>query len=334
MQQTEQNKDFELLKEKYSRHEKILIQAYKSIKQKEQQLKELYEEQKASKEELHVVNEELLNTNEELIEKSEIISEQNEELQTALQHLRETQSQLLQSEKMASLGILTAGVAHEINNPLNFIMGGVIGLENYFEDYNCQQPEKIHDLLSKVKTGINRITDIIRGLDQFSSVNENDPQPCDMHSIVNNCLVILQNQFKNRIEIRKDYTKEKITIKGNVGELHQAIINILNNSIQSIEAEGKISITTEKKHKDLIIEISDTGCGISKENLPKITDPFFTSKDPGKGVGLGLSIAYTIIQEHKGKLDFKSESGKGTRVKITFPLSMGISDNDSKKSKD
>lgn len=130
---------------------------------------------------------------------------------------------------------------------------------------------------------------------------------------------MLNNQLKNRIEVYKDFTSEVVTIPGNVGKLHQVFINILNNSSQAIDKKGSISITTHKQEKSIIIEISDTGKGISKENLPKISDPFFTTKDPGEGTGLGLSITYTIIQEHKGKIEFRSAKNNGTTVLITLP---------------
>ena len=108
---------------------------------------------------------------------------------------------------------------------------------------------------------------------------------------------------------------------GNIGELHQMFISILNNSIQAIENEGVISIKTQKFKENIVIDISDTGSGISEENISKITDPFFTTKDPGKGTGLGLSIVYRIIQDHKGNLEFQSKVNKGTIVKITLPIS-------------
>jgi signal transduction histidine kinase len=261
----------------------------------------------------------LESANEELYSKSEIIDEQNSELKTTMQHLQETQSSLVQAEKMASLGVLTAGVAHEINNPLNFIMGAYIGLENYFNETGEYKDEKIQILLNSIQTGVDRASDIVKGLNQFSRNNDSLSEVCDIHSIINNCLLMLNNQLKDRIEVQKDFTNEELKVPGNVGKLHQAILNILSNSNQAIEKEGKISITTFKKGNNIIIEISDTGIGISKNNITKITDPFYTTKDPGKGTGLGLSIAYSIIQDHKGRIEFQSEINIGTTVKITLP---------------
>ena len=270
-------------------------------------------------EELETSNEELSSLNEELSEKSDIIIGQNSELTTTLQQLKETQSHLVQAEKMASLGILTAGVAHEINNPLNFIMGGYSGLEHYFEDKETQ-PKEIKVFLSSIKTGISRATKIVKGLNQFSRTNDTFNNECDIHSIINNCLLMLQNQLKNKIKVNTKFDSKKSTVPGNESKLHQIFINVLANSIQSRTNHGTIGVKTLKKEKNFIIEISDTGSGINKKHLSKITDPFFTTKAPGKGTGLGLSITYSIIKEHKGNLEFQSEIDKGTTVIITLPL--------------
>jgi len=128
----------------------------------------------------------------------------------------------------------------------------------------------------------------------------------------------LNNQLKDRIEVKKCFTNEA-KVFGNVGKLHQVFINILSNSIQAIEKDGEISITTYKQKNNIIIETSDTGVGISNINLTKITDPFYTTKDPGKGTGLGLSIAYSIIKDHSGTIEFQSLLNEGTIVKITLP---------------
>ena len=268
---------------------------------------------------LETTNEELIASNEELYAKTEIIEDQNTELNATLNHLKEIQSSLLQADKMASLGILTAGVAHEINNPLNYIMGSYVGLENYFKK-NENTDKNVKVLLSSLKTGVNKASDIVKGLNQFSRINDNYDENCDIHYVINNCLLILNNQLKKKIEINKNFSDEIIMISGNTGKLHQVFINIFTNSIQAIDNEGTISIISKKKEKTISIEITDTGSGISKGNLPRISDPFFTTKDPGKGTGLGLSITYSIIKKHKGSIEFISEENKGTTVKITFPI--------------
>jgi C4-dicarboxylate-specific signal transduction histidine kinase len=272
---------------------------------------------------LGAVNEELKATNEELSEKNIIIRAQNEELISTLEQLKETQSHLIQAEKMASLGVLTSGVSHEINNPLNFIMGGYLGLESYFREDNRHHNDEITFLLESIKIGIERTGDIVRGLNQFSRDNENFREDCNIPSIIDNCLLILNNQLKGRIVIEKQYNDITLIIPGNIGKLHQLFINILINSIQAIEKAGSITIETFFQGKNFMVEIEDTGKGISRENLKRIMDPFFTTQDPGKGVGLGLYIATTIMQQHNGFINIKSDLNEGTKVTVGLPLARG-----------
>ena len=244
----------------------------------------------------------------------------NEELKSTLQHLKETQTQLLHSEKMASLGILTAGVAHEINNPLNYISGAYSGLQAYFENKSFSENyEEVGILIDAIKTGVERSTAIVKGLNQFSRNSESLNEDCDIHAIMENSLSMLQNQIKHRIIIEKQYCSDKLQIRGNVGHLHQVFLNIFGNAVQAIPQEGLIKIETESILDKISIKVTDTGMGISAENLEKVTDPFFSTKDAGEGTGLGLAITYNIIREHKGEMEFKSELGKGTTVKIILP---------------
>ncbi len=245
---------------------------------------------------------------------------QNQMLEQTYAELKNTQSQLVQSEKMASLGILTAGVAHEINNPLNYLKGTLYGLKNYFEENCPKESDTVTLLLDSLKCGINRITDIVKGLNQFGRDNSSYDESCNIHHIIDNCLVMLQYQFNNKIEIEKNYVPKELIIKGNVGKMHQAFLNLLINSMQAITHKGKIIITTNIVQPYAIIKISDNGCGIHADNLHKITDPFFSTKPPGKGVGLGLSITYTIIQKHNGLLEFDSVENKGTTAIIKIKL--------------
>jgi signal transduction histidine kinase len=143
---------------------------------------------------------------------------------------------------------------------------------------------------------------------------------CNMHFVIDNCLTMLQNQLKNKVEIKKNYTEIPFKVLGNEGKLHQAILNIISNAEQSIENNGTIEIHTEVKNNYVLINITDSGTGISPENLPKIFDPFFTTKNPGKGTGLGLSITYKIVEEHEGTLTYESQLGKGTKAIIKLPV--------------
>jgi len=276
-------------------------------------------------EELETTNEELVATNEELTIKNDIIYKQNDELIKTLSDLQAAQSQLVQSEKMASLGVLTAGVAHEINNPLNFIMGGYLGMQSVLEEIDIEDNtarEKIDSLLESIKIGVDRVSKIVTSLSQFSRNNENYEESCMLHIILDNCLLILHNEIKNKVEIIKKYADKEIFVIGNNGKLHQVFLNILYNSCQAIAEEGKIIIESYSENNKAIIKVTDNGSGIKPEHLEKITDPFFTTKDPGKGTGLGLSISYTIIKDHKGSLSYQSEYGKGTTAEIQLPLYM------------
>nr|WP_320119457.1 DUF3365 domain-containing protein [uncultured Marinifilum sp.] len=254
-----------------------------------------------------------------LSNKNKIINSQKNEIRMSLNELKKAQAQLVQSEKMASLGVLTAGVAHEINNPLNFINGAYVGLDSFFSTSPPKEQEKVAVLLRALRTGIDRTSEIIKGLNHFSRNSKDCNEECDIHTIIDNCLLILKNKCNNSIRIEKEYENQKLVTKGNDGKLHQVFINILLNAVQAIDKEGIINIKTEKKGNTIIIQISDNGCGIHQENIPKIFDPFFTTKDPGKGIGHGLSITYNIIKEHKGNIELKSELNTGTKITITFP---------------
>ena len=279
----------------------------------EQAVKEKTVEVMAQKEALQVINSELSSSNNELLK-------QREELEETLDSLKKTQNQLIRSEKMASLGILAAGVAHEINNPLNFIQGGVFRLESYFNDRLSDHLDEVAPMFDGIQTGISRAEAIVASLNHYSRQDEYPRSTYNMHLIIDNCLTILQNEIKHRIEIEKKYTDETFSLYGNEGKLHQAILNILANSCQAIEEKGKISISTKVSNNRLELCISDTGSGISEDDLPKIFDPFFTTKEPGKGTGLGLAITYNIIMEHHGTIEIDSKKGKGTQILLGLPL--------------
>ena len=221
---------------------------------------------------------------------------------------------------MASLGVLAAGVAHEINNPLNFIKGGVVGLENYFDDNLKEYKVEVAPLLEGINVGVERAAAIVTSLNHYSRRDDLSGSKCDIHLIIDNCLVMLQNYMKHKIEIIKNYTSKSHILMCNEGKLHQVILNILTNAVQAINDKGSITINTNVVKDKIEIAFKDTGCGINEDVISKILDPFFTTKEPGKGTGLGLSITYNILQEYNGTIEFESKPNKGTTVIIKLPL--------------
>ncbi len=277
----------------------------------------------------------------------------NVELEKTLQDLQQTQSKLFSSEKLASIGQLTAGVAHEINNPINFVYGGIqslqVLLEHLFEilekykklenlenqnldkfkreiqtlkediDYEDLLVE-LQNCISDIKTGAERTTEISKSLRIFVRADEDILQKADIHSGIDSTLVILRNQYKGRIEIVKNYDPELPKIECYFGKLNQVFMNLLSNGIQAIKDEGIITISTQQKGNQIEISIKDTGSGISEENMKNLFKPFFTTKDVGEGTGLGLSISKTIIEKHRGSIEVSSEFGKGTIFTINLPI--------------
>ena len=242
----------------------------------------------------------------------------NRKIGASMKELQETTQKLIQSEKMASLGMLSAGVAHEINNPLNFIKGGIEVLE---EGLNEEKELKFEaePCIHVIKEGLSRATVIVNSLNHFSRRTDSMNESCELNEILNNGLVMLQPKLKYKGRVSRELSSEKLTIKGNEGKLHQAFLNILSNAEQAISKNGHITVRSKKLKTKAIVEIEDNGEGISKENLKKISDPFFTTKPAGKGTGLGLAITYKIIEEHKGKISVTSKPGKGAKFAISFP---------------
>lgn len=241
----------------------------------------------------------------------------NRILGASMKELQETTQKLIQSEKMASLGIMSAGVAHEINNPLNFIKGGIEVLdEELKKEKNLSMDHE--PCIHVVKEGVTRAAAIVNSLSHFSRQTDSMDESCDLHNILDNCLVMLQQKLKYKANLIKNYSSDTVLIKGNEGKLHQVFLNFLSNAEQAIESKGTVTIDTVVHEKTISISIADTGVGIDPENLKKISDPFFTTKPVGKGTGLGLTITYRIIEEHGGSVSVSSKAGKGTKFTVEF----------------
>lgn len=245
------------------------------------------------------------------------LAKKNKMLNESMTNLKTTTQKLIQAEKMASLGMMSAGVAHEINNPLNFIKGGIGMLSKSIE-----KSKEVKPFVEAIEEGVDRASRIVSSLGHFSRDTDSMDEECEIHNVIDNCLVMLQHKLKYKVEVIKNYSSSKhIRVVGNEGQLHQAILNILSNAEQAIKTKGKITIETKAKHNHIRLTISDTGEGISEDNLSKISDPFFTTKPSGEGTGLGLSISFRIIQEHGGKISVTSKPNQGTRFNIIFNLS-------------
>lgn len=241
------------------------------------------------------------------------------EKENALHELKAAQSQLIHSEKMASLGVLTTGIAHEINNPLNYVLGGYKALKESFDNSDSLDKEELTNYLEWIKTGAEKATNIVKSLNHFNRKSEGQQERCNLHKIINDCVLLLQNEHKDRINISKNYNSEPLFVLGDNSQLHQAVLNLLSNAVDAISNTGQLTIQT-KTFADIInLTITDTGCGISETDLGKIRDPFFTTKPPGVNTGLGLSITESIIKNHNGKLNFKSVPNEGTTVTVTLP---------------
>ena len=240
------------------------------------------------------------------------------ELQNTLKELKETQIQLINSEKMASLGQLVAGVAHEINTPVASIKsnnGIVSKLLSSIEDSELK--EMLTDVNEIDKEAINRISNIVTSLKKFVRLDEAELQEADINKELDLTLELIRHETKNRIEIIKNYG-EIPAVKCFPNMLNQVFTNILINACQAIDGKGKITITTEYKDKKLIVKIKDTGKGIPQNQLNKIFTAGFTTKSSGVGTGLGLAICSKIIEKHHGEIIVNSELGKGSEFIITI----------------
>lgn len=278
------------------------------------------------------------------------------ELKTTYSHLKQTQSQLVSAEKMASLGQLTAGIAHEMNNPINFVAANVNPLKNDIKDMLqlLSKYEKILDgndihiklkeandlkkemnidvlkdeinaLLEGIDEGASRTTKIIKSLKIFSRLDEDDLKKANINECLDSTLMLLQNKIERKLKIIKEYG-DIPEIECFSGKINQVFMNIINNAIQAISVKyngsnkGFISIKTNRTNSSVMVYIKDNGIGMSNEVKEKIFEPFYTTKDIGEGIGLGLSIGYGIVEDHHGTIQVETEKGKGSEFVITLPI--------------
>jgi signal transduction histidine kinase len=280
----------------------------------------------------------------------------NENLSVSIDHLMATQKQLVDNEKMASLGQLTAGVAHEINNPINFVSSNIaplrldfnelfLLLNKYEEVLNNPTPaqlkelnnfkqeinldfikEEIPLLLNGIEDGANRTTEIVNSLRTFSSTDEMVLKTEDINKSILNNLLILRSTIPYYIEIKPVFDKLE-PLNCYPGKINQLIINLISNSIYAIKAkqqhsEESVMIITKDHPDHISIEITDTGIGMSDETRQRIFEPFFTTKGIGEGTGLGLSIVFGIIEKHRGTIEVISSPGNGATFMVSLPKNL------------
>ncbi len=277
------------------------------------------------------------------------LDKQNRELQTAYQELKSLQGQLVQSEKMSSLGQLVAGLAHEINNAINGVYNGIQPLlatarkleanvtpllagpqtdKSTNAAGNAPSSEQIAKLFSRIfslatviENGATRTARIVTDLKTFSHPDNEKSAGFDLHRSLDMCLNLLSNQFNDRIVVRRQYG-ELGKVFGPSGQLNQVFMNLLTNAQQAIPGEGEITVTTSQDERNISVSVRDTGTGIPEEIRDKIFDPFFTTKEPGVGTGLGLSLSYGIVSRLGGTIECHSEVGQGTEFIIKFPSTL------------
>jgi len=311
--------------------------------------KEAYEQQRRARERVEAL---LELRSQELFETSESLSSANETLSTQ-------QAQLVQQEKLASLGLLAAGIAHEINNPIGFIKSNLQTLEEYLSlvnklfgqfrevankadadpegiDYRAELQQLIElardndlvfiirDSLDSIReslAGAERVQDIINNLKDFSRVDTENRRLCDLNEVIDSTLKLLANEVKYNCRIEKQYGRLP-AIYGCDGQLNQVFINIMINAIHAMGSGGTLTIRTEADADLVHVHFIDTGPGINEEDLPHIFDPFFTTKEIGMGTGLGLYVSHGIVKKHRGTISASNEPGGGAHFTISLPVDM------------
>jgi len=289
-------------------------------------------------------------------ERTQDLEVANSELNETLQNLKLTQNQLVEAEKLASLGQMTAGIAHEINNPINFVSSNVLPLRRDIEDilevlneYSAIQNEEefknklpdikakikkldipylqteVNQLLGGIEEGARRTAEIVKGLRIFSRMDRDTLVSSNINDSINSTLVVMKSMTKGEVTIVKELAPDMIDIMCYPGKLNQVFMNILSNAVYATNIAGRtvseriIEIKSELQDKEVIVTIKDNGSGIAQAHIDKIFDPFFTTKAVGEGTGLGLSIVNGIIEEHKGSIEVLSNHLEGTKFIIHLP---------------
>lgn len=282
----------------------------------------------------------------------EALQESHTKLADALEEIKSQQIQLVQSEKLASLGTMAAGVAHEINNPLSFVLSNVISLSHSmaaFIQYHelvksvastlqaSKSTELQHlqkfivdsdlefliedsdEMIKETKTGINRVKEIVSGLQDFARTDACELEDVNIAECIDSTIKLSHNQIKYNLEVTKDIP-DLPCIKGYPGKLSQVFLNLIVNASQAMTSPGTLHISARYENNHVTLVFEDNGCGMPPETEKNIFEPFFTTKPVGKGTGLGLSISHGIVEEHQGKITVQSSQDVGTRFTIVLPI--------------
>jgi signal transduction histidine kinase len=329
------------------------INVFKAEKEKSQE-----ETVAALQENERIIREQNVVLEQKVEERTLELSETNHELNTTLEDLKQTQSQLVESEKMASLGQLTAGIAHEINNPINFVTSNVNPLKRDVEmvlealakieeisvsDASAAEKQKqiqdykeeldfdyltleIKHLIKGINEGANRTAEIVKGLKIFSRLDEDDLKKADMNEGLESTMIIANNLLNNKIQVTNQYDPELPLIECYAGKLNQVFLNIVSNAVYAIQKQfgdnpgGELLIKTHHDADNIYVTIKDNGTGMDEQTQKKIFEPFFTTKEVGEGTGLGMSITYNTIKKHDGQIIVNSKLGEGTEFILQIPI--------------
>jgi two-component system NtrC family sensor kinase len=289
----------------------------------------LEEMRRALREKLRSTEEVNLDLEREVQRRTADLARKNRELADALEKLTRAQSQLVRAEKMASIGQLVAGIAHEINNPVNAIVNTAAPLSDAIDEVASAAAGKgareladdLRDMVRVIQSGARRTKEIVQALHNYSRTDDEKLVDFDLNRGLDDSLELLRHLLRGGIAVERHYG-EVGKIRGHAGQINQVFMNLLTNAAQALAGrEGaKITLRTERVGEQVVIRIADNGPGIPPEVLPRIFDPFFTTKDVGEGTGLGLSIVHGIVERHGGHIEVDSEVGRGTTFVVTLPV--------------
>jgi signal transduction histidine kinase len=240
------------------------------------------------------------------------------ELEATHEQLKVAQAQIIQTVKMTGVGQLAASVAHEINNPLCFVMNNAELLKSGGKN-TLPGSAEFNESVEAILDGARRIKNITHALLDFARLNVKEDERLNVNEVVEKALYLVYPETKNTCTIEKNLSNGPQMVRGKESELMQVLINVLLNAYQASRQKGVIKISTYLQNDFVIIEVSDNGTGIDEKNMPHIFEPFFTTKNPGQGTGLGLSTSREIIKKHGGEINITSKAGEGTTVKVILP---------------